>query len=349
MDSLGNDNASDCIPCPAHSFSLAASGNVTGCKCNAGYTGEDGGPCTACVLGTYKPAGGRDACTLCAAKTYQDTTASTVCTACPTSARDGQQSSSGVGSTHVQNCTFDVASVHARASAACNISIFEQNMEKYRSGIAEVSGADLGDVEILSYAERNSSQTSRRLLSITVEFNFRISVARYFLGSTIDNLAGLQAWVAAQGLPGVTVGEIISTCGAGAEPDPSSNVSCRACEYGKMRCLFCAVWDFVVDFRNTVRFHVTHSERCFAGFYKNATDNSSCVACHNHATTLSRGAFLLSQCTCVPGYYSKDFLSYNSSCHECGLGHWCKSNQHRASCEKVQVCLCRSHAFAWEI
>ena len=82
-------------------------------------------------------------------------------------------------------------------------------METYRSGIAEVSGADLGDVEILSYAERNS----RRLLSITVEFNFRITVARYFLATAMDNLAGLQAWAAAQGLPGVTVGETIATCG----------------------------------------------------------------------------------------------------------------------------------------
>ena len=83
--------------------------------------------------------------------------------------------------------------------------------------------------------------------------------------------------------------------------------------------------------------HLTHSERCVAGFYKNTTDNSSCVACHNHATTLSRGAFLLSQCTCVPGYHSTDFLSFNTSCLECGLGHWCEGNQHRAPCAKVQV------------
>jgi hypothetical protein len=240
VDSLGSDSVSDCIPCPAHSFSVTASSNVTDCKCNAGYTGEDGGACTACIVGTYKPVGGRDACTPCPVKTYQDATASTVCTTCPTSPRDGQQSSSAGGSTHAQNCTFDVTSFHARASAACNVSVFEQNMETYRSGIAEVSGADLGDVEILSYAERNS-QTSRRLLSITVEFNFRITVARYFLATAMDNLAGLQAWAAAQGLPGVTVGETIATCGAGAEPDPSSNVSCRACEYGKTLCLFCAI------------------------------------------------------------------------------------------------------------
>ena len=113
-------------------------------------------------------------------------------------------------------------------------------MDRYRIGIAEVSGADLGDVEIFSYAERNSSQTSRRLLSgvITVEFNFRITVARYFLATAMDNLAGLQAWVAEQNLPGVTLGESVSTCGAGAEPDPNSNVSCRACEYGKIICSF---------------------------------------------------------------------------------------------------------------
>ena len=94
-----------------------------------------------------------------------------------------------------------------------------------------------------------------------------------------------------------------------------------------------------------LRIHVTHSERCVAGFYKNTTDNSSCVACHNHATTLSRGAFLLSQCTCVPGYHSTDFLSFNTSCLECGLGHWCEGNQHRAPCAKVQVCVVHKRLF----
>jgi hypothetical protein len=117
-------------------------------------------------------------------------------------------------------------------------------MNKYRTGIAEVSGADIADVEILSYTERNPSQISRRLLTgvVSVEFNFRITVARYFSTSAIANIQGLQAWVAAKGLPGVVVGETLSpTCGAGAEPDPISNVSCRACEYGKM--LFCDLFE----------------------------------------------------------------------------------------------------------
>ncbi|NBV31792.1 MAG: hypothetical protein EBR93_04585, partial [Bacteroidetes bacterium] len=35
------------------------------CKCNAGYTGNNGGPCQACVAGTYKSALGSEVCQLC--------------------------------------------------------------------------------------------------------------------------------------------------------------------------------------------------------------------------------------------------------------------------------------------
>jgi hypothetical protein len=71
------------------------------------------------------------------------------------------------------------------------------------------------------------------------------------------------------------------------------------------------------------------------GFYKYAWDNSSCLACHFNSTTISRGAFLLSQCMCIGGYFSTDLLSSNVSCSECGLGHYCHGNQHRSPCDKV--------------
>jgi hypothetical protein len=329
-----------CTNCGAGTYSAAGASVCSDCA--AGYD-STGLPalnvsCLACAPGKFKPTNGSSTCIFCPAKSFQDKSASTVCSVCPSSPVVGILSS-GVGSTSVANCTLDTTSIHSRATAACNTSVFEQNIHRYRTGIAEVSGADIADVEILSYTERNPSQISRRLLTgvVSVEFNFRITVARYFSTSAIANIQGLQAWVAAQGLPGVVVGETLSpTCGAGAEPDPILNVSCRACEYGKK--FFCDVLQ--VGFCH--RFSCYRTDACltqsvFAGFYKNASDNSSCVPCHNHATTLSTGAFLLSQCMCVPGYYSTDLLAFNMSCSECGLGHWCEGNQHRAPCAKVRV------------
>jgi hypothetical protein len=54
-------NAQECTNCPAYSTSSAGSL----CTCNAGYTGPDGGACTACVAGKYKSASGSAPCLLC--------------------------------------------------------------------------------------------------------------------------------------------------------------------------------------------------------------------------------------------------------------------------------------------
>ena len=56
-----------CITCPAHSSSSVESVDILNCTCNEGYTGADGGPCSACAAGSYKEANGSSPCTLCAA------------------------------------------------------------------------------------------------------------------------------------------------------------------------------------------------------------------------------------------------------------------------------------------
>ena len=47
-------------------------------KCNAGYTGPDGGACVACAAGKYKIATGSAACIECAAGTYSTSTGATL-------------------------------------------------------------------------------------------------------------------------------------------------------------------------------------------------------------------------------------------------------------------------------
>ena len=72
----------DCIFCPDNSFSQWASDAATDCTCNAGYTGPNGGTCTACAFGTYKDVIGPVDCTSCAANSYSQTAsdAETDCT-----------------------------------------------------------------------------------------------------------------------------------------------------------------------------------------------------------------------------------------------------------------------------
>lgn len=52
--------------CPANSQSTEGSDGLTDCKCNAGYSGPDGGPCEACLVNYFKDAVGSAACTACA-------------------------------------------------------------------------------------------------------------------------------------------------------------------------------------------------------------------------------------------------------------------------------------------
>ena len=45
---------SSCFQCPSNASSVAGSGNISDCKCNAGWFGEDGGSCATCEPGKFK-------------------------------------------------------------------------------------------------------------------------------------------------------------------------------------------------------------------------------------------------------------------------------------------------------
>ena len=65
----GNDEASDCISCPGNSTSGSASTAITDCRCNHGFSGEDGQACTPCEAGSYKNVSGAANCMPCPGNT----------------------------------------------------------------------------------------------------------------------------------------------------------------------------------------------------------------------------------------------------------------------------------------
>jgi hypothetical protein len=71
--------------CPTNSVAPSGSNEITDCQCVPGYTGPNGGPCVACVQGTFKPTTGPEACTNSA--NYYGTAEAVVveasCAACP--------------------------------------------------------------------------------------------------------------------------------------------------------------------------------------------------------------------------------------------------------------------------
>lgn len=54
-----------CSLCPDHSVSNAASVSLQACKCDIGYTGNDGSNCAACESNTYKDSVGSESCISC--------------------------------------------------------------------------------------------------------------------------------------------------------------------------------------------------------------------------------------------------------------------------------------------
>jgi len=61
----GTYDAQACSACPANSNSPSESSAVAACACNAGYTGVNGGTCTACGAGQYKNVSGRGVANQC--------------------------------------------------------------------------------------------------------------------------------------------------------------------------------------------------------------------------------------------------------------------------------------------
>ena len=83
----GPDNAAteeeQCIDCPENSLSANDSTEQEQCFCKAGYTGNNGGTCTACSKGTYKDTEGDDGCIPSPHNTYVDNSAATSYSNCP--------------------------------------------------------------------------------------------------------------------------------------------------------------------------------------------------------------------------------------------------------------------------
>ena len=105
--------------CHAHS-ARRSSGSLSHCTCNVGFTGPNGGMCTACVPGKFKTSTGTAVCKSCVAGTFATATAATsnLCQDCSV----GKYSPS-VGATNCLDCPADSSSPEksdALADCLCN-------------------------------------------------------------------------------------------------------------------------------------------------------------------------------------------------------------------------------------
>ncbi len=96
---------SDCQTCPANSTSLSASPTLVSCQCVPGFSGANGGQCTQCYAGQFKPLKGPQACSICPNATWSSAfgaTSNVTCVQCQA------YSLSRAGSTIYTDCHCDI-------------------------------------------------------------------------------------------------------------------------------------------------------------------------------------------------------------------------------------------------
>ena len=114
-DTYSSTDTTECLACPSNTVSEPSSAEQSDCKCDKGYTGPDGGPCTACVAGKFKGDKGQATCTACPADSYQPDTDAHECTKCrPHSSTVGL-----TGSTSASLCICNSGYYFETASSLC--------------------------------------------------------------------------------------------------------------------------------------------------------------------------------------------------------------------------------------
>ncbi|XP_065913515.1 uncharacterized protein [Dysidea avara] len=129
----GGFNTSVCQPCPMNTIS-EGSYTITSCQCMVGYTGPNGGLCTACSEGSFKATSGNTSCQLC--PEMSDSTVGSIaclcvsgyepsatnCTACTMGYYKGSTSNSNCTQCPVYSSTQQTASV-SLVDCTCSFSL----------------------------------------------------------------------------------------------------------------------------------------------------------------------------------------------------------------------------------
>ena len=111
------EGSPSCNLCPVNSLAAATSGSQTDCTCNAGYTGPNGGVCSACAAGEYKTATGPSGCVSCPAGAYSTVAGASSATVCTSCLAGTYSATAGASSASV--CTSCLAGTYSTNATTC--------------------------------------------------------------------------------------------------------------------------------------------------------------------------------------------------------------------------------------
>ena len=116
--------ATTCTACPVNSTSPVLSSVLANCTCNAGFSGPNGGLCSACVSGKYKAAAGSATCTSCGAGRYSAAGAS-VCANCTAGFTSPVQSSSSAFCYFLEPCGAGSSGPNGGPCVLCSLGYYK--------------------------------------------------------------------------------------------------------------------------------------------------------------------------------------------------------------------------------
>ena len=284
------DPSPSCIDCPLNSQTQgSAQGSKTDCKCNAGFEGEDGGPCTQCPPGKYKTVAGSGKCVDCSiecgAGRYRSRKCSSdadiECTGCP------KDTSSNAGAIDIKDC-WCVAGTYGPHGGECTTCA----RSSYR--IFENSNVCVSCQENAQTREGGSKLKT----DCTCNPGYfgpdggpcqpcKANTYKSIQGSTSENNIECTSCPSGPGW------QSLSDEGSDAKEDckcPPGRVGtdgadkCTACEKGK---------------------------------YKQTRGHGTCIECGESSSTRSGDSKLKSDCICNTGYYGPDG---GEACEACAKG-----------------------------
>lgn len=329
-------SADDCLDCPSNTvINASVSGDeLTDCICNAGYTGPNGGACSACLPGTFKDSIGSALCADCPPNTYSTSTAAqsqTTCASC------GANSESPSGSDAAADCWCDAGyGGSAGVCSACPAGTFHPNAvpvavcqpcppNTFSTGTALTC---TGCHAFSSSAEGSASRSAcvcnagfQRTGPAECQACAPGSYAASANSSCVLCEAGSYAWqvnsTACESCPAhsstATTGstsQLQCVCAAGyAQTTTDAEISCAVCGPGT----------FSVA-------GASSCSDCGPSTYQPAAASTSCRACTANSSHTVSGASESTQCLCHAG-----FSLQNGECVPCAPGHF-KSDAGNQAC-----------------
>ena len=285
--------AINCTSCPAYSSSPLESITMRNCTCNAGYTGPDGGECMACPKGKFKASVGPANCTACeagkylhiSAASFRNVSGSQPCASCPrhTISTRGSVECECDPEHQGRNCMIRRRAspgpaerkFQVRLQLLVNTShplLYPNVQQRLSSEISDFFSLRSTESLTVGGLQPTENRRNLHLRSLTADVVISANWSDFSL-HLLEQRADLVVFFG--GCCQVTYMSL--TCGQGYE-----NVSHQS---------------------NDQRLGNDCSS-CRRGYYKEAVDDSTCVACpQQHSTTALEGATNEAACECKPGYY----------------------------------------------